>query len=138
MSVSILGASLGSIVSASYSTFCNVFLSIIFAFLTIIFRWQKARIRNRNAPSLLGFIRCSIFAQCTPTLVVAIHTIDWSITWLVCGGWGYRRHLQTRRKRPSHGHIHFSMSFYFIVEVRFNAGFLGRPFGTDFGSPCWR
>lgn len=23
-------------------------------------------------------------------------------------------------------------------KVRFNAGFLGHSFGTDFGSPCWR
>ena len=116
VSVSILGSSLGAIVSASYSTFCNVFLFIMITFLIIIFRREKACIRNSITLSLLGFFRCSHFAHYTPTFVVAVHTIDWSITWSVCRGWGYWRHLQTRRKRPSHGHIHFSNSFYFIVE----------------------
>ena len=122
VSISILGSSLpvGAIDGASYSTqafrVCNVPLFIIIAFLTITFRRQKARIRYPNTPSLLGFLRCGFFSLYTPTLVVAVHTIDWSIAWCVCGGWGYRRHLQTRRKRPSHGHIHFSTLFYFIVE----------------------
>ena len=116
VSVSIFGSSLGAIVCASYSTFCIVFLFIIIAFLTIIFRRQKACIRNRITLSLLGFFRCSYFAHYTPTSVVAVHTIDWSIPRSVCGGWGNWRHLQTRRKRPSHGHIHCSTSFHFIVE----------------------
>ena len=93
----------------------------------MIFRWQKARICNRNTPSLLGFLRCSFFAHYTPTSIVAVHTIYWSITWFVCGVWGYRGHLQTRRKRPSHGHIRFSTSFH-LSEVWFN---FFRPFFWD-------
>lgn len=116
VSISILGSSLGSITCASYSTFCNVSLFIIITFLIIIFRRQKAHICNRNAPSLLGFFCCSFFPHYTPTIVVAAHTVDWSITWFICGSWGYRRHLQIRRKRSSHGHIHFSSSFYFTIE----------------------
>ena len=122
VSVSITGSSLGAIVSASYSTFCNVSLSIIAAFLTIISRRQKACIRNRDTSSLFGFFRCSFFAHYTPTFILAVHTIDWSITWFVCWGWGYRRHLQTRRKRPSYGYIHFSTSFS-KVGFQVNAGF---------------
>ena len=139
MSVSILGSCLGAIVSASYSTFCNVSLFIIIAFLIIVFRWQKARIRNCITLSLLGFFRCSFFAHYTPAFVVAVHTIDWSIAWFVCGGWSYRRHLQTRRERRSYGHIHFSNVILLHCRNRdLMQIFLGHSFGTDFGSPCWR
>lgn len=70
---------------------------------------------------------------------MAVRTSDWSITWFGCGGGGYRRHLQTTRKRPSLGYILCSMSFYFYLsKVGFTAGFLGHSFGTGFGSPCWR
>ena len=40
---------------------------------------------------------------------MAVCTSDWSITWYGCGGGGYRRHLQTSRKRPSLGYILCSM-----------------------------
>ena len=139
MSVSILGLSFGAIVGASYSTFCNLSLFIIIEFLTIIFRRQKARILNRNTPFILRFFRCSFFAHYTPTFDVAVHTVDWSIAWFVCGGWSYRRHLQTRRERRSYGHIHFSNVILLHCRNRdLMQIFLGHSFGTDFGSPCWR
>ena len=143
MSLSILGSSLGAIVSASYSTFCNLSLlfSLLQFLLTIIFRRQKAHIRNRITLPLLWLLRCSFFALYTPTFVVAIYTIAWSITWVVCGGWCHRRHLQSRGKRPSNGYIHFSTSnfFYFIIKSGYlKRIFLGHSFGTHFGSPCRR
>ena len=67
---------------------------------------------------------------------MAIHTIAWSISWFVCGGWCHRRHLQSRGKRPSNGHIHFSTSFFYLLHYQkwvFKAD-LSRPFFWD---PLW-
>ena len=64
-------------------------------------------------------------------------TSNWSITWPGCGSGGYRRHLQTTRKRPSLGYILCSMSLS-LSKVGSTAGFLGHSFGAGFGSPFWR
>ena len=62
---------------------------------------------------------------------MAVCTSNWSITWFGCGSGGYRRYLQTTRKRPSLGYILCSMSFYFhcrkwgLLQVFF------RPFFWD-------
>ena len=120
VSVSIFASSLGALLGASYSTFCNVSFFIVVEFLcilTIIFRWQKARIPIHNALSFFGFFWCSFFTHYTPAIVVAVCTSDWSITRFVCRGGGHWRHLQTRRKRASHGHILCSMLSYFYCRT---------------------
>ena len=125
VSVVMLGASLGGLTSASYSTFCKVFLSIVISIKIWHFftsRRQKARIPDCITPSLLGLFRCSFFTNYTPTIVVAVCTSDWSITWYGCRGRGYRRHLQTTRKRRSLGYIFCSMSLS-LSQVGFTVGF---------------
>lgn len=113
VSISVFASSFGALIGASYSTFCNVFspkycqIRLIF----IIFRWQKAYIHNRNTLSLLGFFWCILFAHYTPTIIMAIRTSNRIITWPICWAGGHRRHIQTRRKRPSLGHILCSVSF---------------------------
>ena len=113
VSISVFAACLGALISSSYSTFCNVSCFIFIYILTTIFRWQKARILNCITTSLLRFFRRSFLRYYTPTVLVAIRTSDWSITWFVCWGGGYRRYIQTGRKRASHGHIFRGMSVYF-------------------------
>jgi MFS family permease len=128
---------LGALSWASYSTFCNVFLSSHYLILTFILDGRRPVYLVALPLLFLGSLGVAssqtIFQLLLWRFVQAIGASPG-----IAVGAGVIGDIYKLQERGQALGIFFAVCHFRCRKWGFTAGFSGHSFGTGFGSPCWR
>lgn len=106
VSISLLGSTLGSMLFATYSTFCAP--SSIFTFIHLLTngrRWAETCPFSRNAHPVFRVVWGGTSSEHIAVNALSVSSSAGWFQWVFLGVWSYWRHLQIRRERHSDGYF---------------------------------